>query len=327
MLLVLWLATEGIVGQVQKWLRGRVKGVSPSLPGILENKTVKTPLQISDLSIAFGGVKAATNVGFTARPGEVTSLIGPNGAGKTTVLNMLSGFYTPQSGAIKLGDRNIEGIAAWRVARAGLARTYQTSQLFGSLTVLENLVIATPERSGSEAAAERLLAFVGYRGDLHARAADLPHVDRRLVEIARALATRPAVLLLDEPAAGLARADKETRARLMGRIAQAGVTVLLVEHDMAIVMGISNHVVVLDAGTPIAEGTPQQVQQDPAVRKAYLGGAHAKQKENVSAKSAGAILLEVGKLEAGYGAEPVLKGIDLRVNAGELVGVPGATGA
>ena len=276
-------------------------------------------------------MQAATGVSFTARPGEVTSLIGPNGAGKTTVLNMLGGFYKPQSGGIQLGNRNIEGMPAWRIARAGIARTYQTSQLFGSMTVLENLVIASPTRGKKGSSelenANSLLGFVGYRGDLHARAADLPHVDRRLVEIARALATRPAVLLLDEPAAGLARADKEALAALMGRIAQAGVTVLLVEHDMAIVMGISNHVVVLDAGTPIAEGTPQQVQQDPAVRKAYLGGAHAKQKEISSSISTGKTLLEVGQLEAGYGAEPVLKGIDLRVNDGELVAVLGANGA
>src|SRR6185503_2462196 len=142
----------------------------------------------------------------------------------------------------------------------------------------ENLIIASPTR-GRKGKSEQenaisILSFVGYRGDIHARAADLPHVDRRLVEVARALATRPAVLLLDEPAAGLSRADKEALASLMGRIAQSGITVLLVEHDMGIVMGISNHVVVLDAGTPIAEGTPQQMQQDPAVRKAYLGGAH-----------------------------------------------------
>jgi ABC-type branched-subunit amino acid transport system ATPase component len=152
-------------------------------------------------------------------------------------------------------------------------------------------------------------------------------VDRRLVEIARALATHPAVLLLDEPAAGLSRADKEALAALLGRIAQAGVTVLLVEHDMGIVMGISHQVVVLDAGTPIAAGTPREVQQDPAVRKAYLGGAHAAQKARIASGSSERVLLDVGRLEAGYGAAPVLKGIDLRVNDGELVAVLGANGA
>src|SRR6185436_2910099 len=151
----------------------------------------------------------------------------------------------------------------------------QTSQLFGSMTVLENLVISSPTR-GKKGDTEQenaisLLSFVGYRGDIHARAADLPHVDRRLVEIARALATRPAVLLLDEPAAGLSRADKEALAALMRRIAQSGVAVLLVEHDMEVVMGISDRVVVLDAGSPIAAGTPLEVQQDPVVREAYLG--------------------------------------------------------
>ncbi len=330
MLVVLWLAPEGIVGQVQKWMRRRKAAVLPTLEMLLSPAREKTPLTISNLSIAFGGVKAVTNVGFTARPGEVTSLIGPNGAGKTTVLNMLGGFYRPQAGQVRLGNENIAGMPTWRIARAGLARTYQTSQLFGSLTVLENLVIASPGRgssgSGDEKAAEGLLCFVGYRGDMHARAADLAHVDRRLIEIARALATRPAVLLLDEPAAGLSRADKEALAALLGRIAQSGIAVLLVEHDMDIVMGISNHVVVLDAGTPIAEGTPQQVQQDPAVRKAYLGGIHERPLTRTSTNE-GQTLLEVGKLEAGYGAEPVLKGIDLRVNDGELVAVLGANGA
>src|SRR5258706_7773139 len=330
MLAVLWLAPEGIVGEVQKWVRRRRVSISPGEEKKLPRNPQTLPLHISNLSIAFGGVKAATNVTFTARPGEVTSLIGPNGAGKTTVLNILGGFYKPQSGQIQLGSTSIEGKAAWRISRAGLARTYQTSLLFGSMTVLENLVIASPTRGkkgNSEENAISLLSFVGYRGDIHARTADLPHVDRRLVEIARALATRPAVLLLDEPAAGLSRADKEALAALLGRIAQSGITVLLVEHDMGIVMGISNHVVGLDAGTPIAEGTPQQMQQDPAVREAYLGGSQGKLTEKSLTVKPGETLLEVARLEAGYGAEPVLKGIDLRVNAGELVAVLGANGA
>jgi ABC-type branched-subunit amino acid transport system ATPase component/ABC-type branched-subunit amino acid transport system permease subunit len=333
MLVVLWLAPEGIVGEIQKWLRKRkpFAGVSP---GSFEfrNETRTASLQISGLTIAFGGVQAATGVSFEARAGEVTSLIGPNGAGKTTVLNMLCGFYRPDAGAVTLGGQAVAGLAAWRVARAGLARTYQTSQLFGSLSVLENLTIAAPDRgrrgAEGEREAARLLGFVGYRGDLNARAADLPHVDRRLVEIARALATRPAVLLLDEPAAGLSRADKAALAQLMGRIASAGVTVLLVEHDMGIVMGISQQVVVLDAGAKIAAGTPGEVQADPAVRKAYLGGSGgAAAPRAATGEAAAPALLEVGRLEAGYGAEPVLKQVDLRVNEGELVAVLGANGA
>ncbi len=240
---------------------------------------------------------------------------------------MLGGFYRPDKGSIALGGVACGGLSAWRVARAGLARTYQTSQLFGSLSVVENLVIATPQRAGTERDAEHLLGFVGYRGDLHAQAADLAHVDRRLVEIARALAMRPAVLLLDEPAAGLSRADKEKLAHLLQRIAGSGIAVLLVEHDMAIVMGISDHVVVLDAGTPIAAGSARDVQENPAVHAAYLGSSSAPPAPRGAAPATGAALLEIGRLETGYGAEPVLKGIALRVNAGELVAVLGANGA
>jgi len=327
MLLVLWLAPEGIVGEVHKWARRRRAAVPAAREAALPARAAQASLEVSGLTIAFGGVRAATGVSFAARAGEVTSLIGPNGAGKTTVLNMLGGFYRPQAGEVRLGERSIAGLPAWRIARAGLARSYQTSQLFGSLTVLENLVIATPERARSERDAEGLLAFVGYRGDVHARAADLPHVDRRLVEIARALATRPAVLLLDEPAAGLSRADKAALGDLLRRIARSGVAVLLVEHDMEIVMGVSDRVVVLDAGAPIAAGTPQQVQADPAVRAAYLGGARAQAAARSGSTGAGASLLEVAALQAGYGAEPVLKGIDLGVRDGELVAVLGANGA
>jgi ABC-type branched-subunit amino acid transport system ATPase component/ABC-type branched-subunit amino acid transport system permease subunit len=327
MLVVLWVAPEGIVGEVERWLRRRRTAMLAAEGEHALAPRSPASLEVADLTIAFGGVKAATGVAFTAEAGRITSLIGPNGAGKTTVLNMLGGFYRPDAGSIRLGGRSITGQSAWRVSRAGLARTYQTSQLFGSLSVIENLAIASPERAGTEHEAARLLGFVGYRGNLHAQAADLPHVDRRLVEIARALAARPAVLLLDEPAAGLSRADKEKLAQLLLRIARSGIAVLLVEHDMALVMGISDRVVVLDAGSPIADGTPREVQENPAVHAAYLGITSARTEPRTTALAAGAALLEIGQLETGYGAEPVLKGIDLRVNAGELIAVLGANGA
>jgi len=173
-----------------------------------------------------------------------------------------------------------------------------------------------------------LLQFCGYRGDPSGIGADLAHVDRRLVEIARALATDPDVLLLDEPAAGLSREDKAMLASLLGRIAEAGISVVVVEHDMELVMQISSRIVVLDAGQRLAIGTPEQIQNDPSVRQAYLGeqtpGGIASGRQ---AGRAGAELLGVGQLVTGYGAEPVLHGIDLQVRSGEMVALLGANGA
>ena len=319
LLAVLWLAPDGVTGLASRLARRRRKPRYASAREVTLPGARRLVLEARSLGIAFGGVKAASGVSLRAEPGMVTSLIGPNGAGKTTVLNMLSGFYRPAAGSIAIGGEEFAGQAAWRIARAGIARTYQTTQLFSSMTVAENLGIA----GGGEA----LLAFVGYRGELDARAADLPHVDKRLVEIARALATRPAVLLLDEPAAGLAREAKADLAKLLRRIADTGVAVVLVEHDMPVVMGISDTVIVLDAGVVIAAGAPAQVQRDPAVRKAYLGEEAARPVGARTARPAGEPYLEVGKLHAGYGAEPVLKGVDLQVREREVVAVLGANGA
>ncbi|MBM3538371.1 MAG: ATP-binding cassette domain-containing protein [Alphaproteobacteria bacterium] len=345
LLVVLWIAPEGIVGAVARHIaRPRERTARPErdIEAFLRERAAGGNLEIDRLSVAFGGVRAANDISFAARPGQVTSIIGPNGAGKTTVLNLLCGFYRPDAGSIALAGIDLTGKPSHEIARAGVSRTYQTTQLFGQMSVLDNLLVALRRgRLGSLTAplctggddgtaartAESLLSFVGYRGSIDRMAGGLPHVDKRLVEIARALATGPRVLVLDEPAAGLGAADKTTLAALLRRIADTGVAVVLVEHDMTLVMGISDHVVVLDAGAKIAAGTPAEVRADPAVRKAYLGEEMALAAAPRAAAGPGATLLETAGLIAGYGAEPVLKGIGLTVAAGEMVAVLGANGA
>jgi ABC-type branched-subunit amino acid transport system ATPase component/ABC-type branched-subunit amino acid transport system permease subunit len=349
LLVVLWVAPEGIAGLAAKLSRRASKHAPPASP-MTSSATLTLPLRerqvlrADGLTRSFGGVHAVSKLSFEARRAGVTSLIGPNGAGKTTALNMLSGFYTPSSGAFWLGTQALQGLAAHQVARRGVARTYQTSQLFATVSVEDNVALAIARgrlgpllgaqrfRSATTRDASRaLLAACGYHGDPQTPAGDLPHVDRRSVEIARALATDPEVLLLDEPAAGLSRDDKTRLAALLRRIADAGLGVLLVEHDMALVMGISDHLVVLDAGQHLAGGTPAAVQQDPAVRKAYLGDADLTLLRGASGASRTATdapeALHVGALVTGYGAEPVLHGIELQLRRGEMVALLGANGA
>ncbi len=341
LLVVLWVAPEGVIGALARFIRRTPP--SPATAGgfdlvsfLVHRET--NALVVDNIAIAFGGIRAAFDVAFTAEPGRITSLIGPNGAGKTTVLNIIGGFYRPQTGSIRLGGAELAGAPAWRVARAGVTRTYQTTQLFGTLSVIDNVLIAlrhehlgnplasfATERDRS--AAQALLSFVGYRGALTETAGDLPHVDRRLVEIARALAARPQVLLLDEPAAGLMRADKAAVGVLLRRVADLGIAVILVEHDMTLVMGISDHVVVLDAGAIIAAGTAAAIRNDPRVLKAYLGGALAARPRAETWQGGYDAVLACLKLTAGYGAAPAIEDIDLEVRAGEVVALIGSNGA
>jgi branched-chain amino acid transport system ATP-binding protein/branched-chain amino acid transport system permease protein len=343
LLVILWAAPAGVLGLLTRLWPRRDSAMAASAPfdvgAFLTRAGAPGVLEVRDLGITFGGIKAATAVTFTALPGKVTSVIGPNGAGKTTVLNLIGGFYRPDSGSIRLGARELAGSAAWRVARAGIARTYQTTKLFATMSIIDNVLIALRRgRLGSMAAdaashgdrdaAEALLAFVGYHGSLSVPAGDLPHVDRRLVEIARALAMRPRVLLLDEPAAGLMRSDKDALSRLIRRIADLGIAVILVEHDMLLVMGISDTVIVLDAGVRIAGGSPVEVRHDPRVLKAYLGGGEMRARPRATPWSGthDAVLTTV-KLTAGYGAAPVLDNVSLDVRPGEMVTIIGSNGA
>jgi ABC-type branched-subunit amino acid transport system ATPase component/ABC-type branched-subunit amino acid transport system permease subunit len=345
LLVVLWVAPDGVAGLARRlksrlWPAMPVTSVAANEATLSLPTRTRLPLAAQGLTMQFGGVRAVSDLHFSAPAAAVTSLIGPNGAGKSTALNMLGGFYLPTAGAFALGDAALTGQSAMQIARRGVARTYQTSQLFGSLSVLDNVVLAMNRgRLGPllgaagrldpalTTRARELIRWCGYTGHPDTLAADLPHVDRRLVEIARALASDPEALLLDEPAAGLSREDKERLGTLLRRIADAGVTVLLVEHDMTLVMGISDQVVVLDAGVRLAVGTPAEVQANPAVQQAYLGESLEGGSARSNDTSAQPEMLGVGKLVAGYGAEPVLHGIDLQVRQGEVVALLGANGA
>ncbi|WP_233328092.1 branched-chain amino acid ABC transporter ATP-binding protein/permease [Pandoraea sputorum] len=353
LLVVLWGAPNGVIGVLGQWWMSRRRVVSDStdlsatstlaLP-VLEASQRKE-LTAQGLTMTFGGVKAVADLSFTLPAGRVTSLIGPNGAGKSTVLNMLSGFYRPLSGTRALGGHALTARGACDSARRGVARTYQTSQLFGGMSVLDNVTLArSAGRLGALLGSARmrgetprrealtLLRACGYQGDVDLMAADLAHVDRRLVEIARALATHPSVLLLDEPAAGLSTQDKAQLGKLLRRIADSGVTVGLVEHDMSLVMGVSDGIVVIDAGRFLAQGSPAAIRHDERVREAYLGASVADATGVATAqttreKAVTPEILGVGKLTADYGAAPVLHDVSIQVREGELVALLGANGA
>jgi ABC-type branched-subunit amino acid transport system ATPase component len=231
-------------------------------------------LIVDRLGVQYGGVRALEGVNLRVPAGAVIGLIGPNGAGKTSLINAVTGIVRPRSGSIRLGEVRLDRLAAYRIARAGVARTYQNIRLFGALSVAENVRAGAFRRRGrlDDGAIHALLAQAALDvPDLGRRAGALPYGEQRRLEIARARAGEPELLLLDEPAAGLnPRETHELRAVIRGAAA-AGAGVLLVEHDMSLVSAVCDRVVVLNFGERIAEGTPAEIKRDPAVVEAYLG--------------------------------------------------------
>lgn len=248
-------------------------------------------LEVSGITQIFGGVTALKDVSFTVQKNDITGVIGPNGAGKTTLFNIITGIYTQTSGKVVLEGKDISGLPPERLAYLGMVRTFQNIELFGQMTVLENIMVGlhTKSRSGMISCSFKMpwalseekkirqeamkwLEFVGITDLADTVAGNLPFGKGRLLETARALASEPKMMLMDEPAAGLNSQETWQLSQLIKRIRDLGITVVLVEHDMELVMDICDRIVVLNLGEKLAEGTPLEIQENPHVIAAYLGG-------------------------------------------------------